>query len=121
MATIGLIFGVEEFILTLVEFDKILALAFLGVGLTSLIPTITKRNLDPNCFHFNKNLFYFSLIIQFVMMGLYIGVFSSGCSKVEAYESGSCLFPDWFNHNAVLHVVIALGMSGFNYSFFESN
>jgi len=53
-----------------------------------------------------KRLFFGPAIAQ-IAFGFTFDILRSGCSIPFAWSSG-CPFPDWFNHNAVLHLIWGL-------------
>jgi len=110
------LYGLEELIITTFEFAITLLLAFITLGVTSLYPTFKSHKiLDPSLKFYPKRL-YLSLSIMLSAM-VYYGSIHEKCSKPEAFENFGCPFPDYFNHNAVLHVVLLVGMYGVNGSF----
>lgn len=113
---VSLIFGIEEYFITALEFAKTLLLAFLTLGLSSLYATIkSERILDPSL-KFRPKVLYTSLVVIFSFM-IYYATLIEGCGVPKAYGRGNCPFPDRFNHNAVLHVMLFGAMYGINSSF----
>lgn len=109
-----------KYLIAFIATTVVLVVGFLGhnadnylgstISTVSLVATgmMMFRFCFQNCnfLAIKKRLFFGPAIAQ-IAFGYTFDVLRSGCSIPFAWSSG-CPFPDWFNHNAVLHIVWGL-------------
>ena len=131
----GALFAVEEFIWEGLTFAITLPLSYFLLGIIGIFPTLkmvmwkkeqeratntvgyydyfTNRGLT-----FKPFTFYLSIIFLLSTFIAYVQILSF-CSKDFTEDTNNCPFPTWFNHNAVLHSLILVGMLGLNLAYDE--
>jgi len=62
--------------------------------------------------------FYLSIFFLLSTFIAYVNI-RPLCSQDFVEHTNNCPFPDWFNHNAVLHSSILIGMVGLNLAYSE--
>ena len=103
---LGLILAIEELQFQYIGFDKLLFAALLIMLLASILISFKSKS-EKNYVKINLPLAVISIVTVFVYVYFYIAYLHEGCTVPKAYPK-TCLFPDWFNHNAVLHSLLAL-------------
>ena len=133
----GGLFAIEEFIWEGLTFAIVLPLSYLLLGIFGVLPTVrmvmwkkskeqetatntlgyydyfTNRGLTFKPFTFYLSIFF--LLSTFIA---YVNI-RPLCSQDFVEHTNNCPFPDWFNHNAVLHSSILIGMVGLNLAYSE--
>lgn len=108
----------EELIWEKMSFGLLTILAAIFMALSSFFPTVMKNRILTDSFRvgFRPKLLYPGLAGILFFTGYYLKI-RPGCSVALAFEKGLCPFPDFFNHNAMLHVALAFTYWGLNRSF----
>merc|ERR1711879_687609 len=92
------------------QFKKLMiASYFLG----ALVSCALKPNNVPGL---KVHRFRLSCIVTVAFAVVYLLV-EEGCRKPNAYDTGDCLLPNWFNHNAVMHCAFMASFYGVISSF----
>lgn len=96
----------EENIFHFIGFKK---LKFLNYLVTLLMVTVLKlptiQDAEIKILNFYKFSYQLAMILACLTAGLYLKI-EAGCRVPRAFEQGSCPLPDYFNHNAVMHLML---------------
>lgn len=71
------------------------------------IPLLSNLKKNSSIKTFAHNKFIFAMLLFFCYTAFYSLYLKNICSIPNAYKKG-CIFPDWFNHNAILHIIYAI-------------
>jgi len=91
----------ERFLVGRLNFKALLVICYLVGFLISFI------SRAKHVLNFNILSYRLGCILAVATAATYIYI-EKGCRKPNAFANGTCIFPDWFNHNAVAHVLFML-------------
>jgi len=101
--------AIEEFIYEKITLGGILLGSVLVMTIISLISTVLYSCGDDQIIRFRKSRYFPGTIFLTSFAFWYTSIYPV-CSQPSAFEKG-CPVPDWFNHNALLHIVIFISFT----------
>ena len=105
---LGLMLGTEEaFYSKLALGGCLLGSIFGNAILMTILVVVNKKAVNNRYLRLKMGKFYLILVILITFCVYYVSI-AEGCRNAYAYSLELCPFPDWFNHNAVLHTVLTV-------------
>merc|ERR1711881_270587 len=99
---IGLVLAVEEAWLEIIGFGQALLIGNLSILLFSMVSTVFR---SWRIIEYTTWKVFVGVGIQLIYVIYYMEL-RKKCNLPYAFSQHGCPFPDWFNHNAVLHLVM---------------
>lgn len=102
VAVIALVFSIEEAILEIITFGRVI---LLGNAVILLLCGFTTIFRSYRTVEYSTVKLFSGLFLQLGYVYFYLKILSI-CGVPHGFRDHGCPFPDWFNHNAVLHLVL---------------